>query len=441
MPEAWKSQEYHAKRFLSSKSQQQVLRRYANVEVFRDVDDLQRHACHVCLWILHLACDGVTARVGELSPLDVLTRMLQGCNTAPLKQRLRAYLEQVLCHAEQFLEEHSFCKKSGDCWEQLHRTISLTLLCAEESRGEHDINMSKEVMPVAVDIAESKSLDVDPRRQRMCKKMIKHQHQYRNSTDKLQDVAALLSTALKACREENALVMCEVLLKVVACLTKPMLRGQTREGSAMSEAAKQELRSCLQTTLRKTVLVCLGGLDLEDNDTRQRTDVQTSLQHIKFLVEGVDIDQAMSRKQWLAINEFLVRPRGTELSSESIQRKRGEHLNELASIFEGRYTPSKNVRALRWVQKREKPVELRCVKCQETITACWSLIYKGKDMVLIPHNGHGKCKALYLPPGGVKFKRDTPSHFPCEHGHSFRRNCETCSKRGGAGPPRKMLKV
>lgn len=280
-------QERHARTYQQGQFRARILRDYANPnrgETSKSRKQLLRYTCHVCAWVSHLPVDiaeGIVGRL-ELSPVRVLTGMLRRRGPGPLTARLQTALGSVRDRVEEVLASGIQGVACTD-WSELRRAMPRSLY--------------PDPQPALGEQREPPTIS-EPRRQQLLKKVSDERCRFELNCQQADDAEALLKDAIKAHESGDALQMCRLLFKGAAWLAKPRLKCDEEARREMTEIAKHELRTALQTKLRSAIILCLDGLDLQDVGTRWRGDVQVSIEVLRQLLDGVDLNTAMSRKQW-----------------------------------------------------------------------------------------------------------------------------------------------
>lgn len=288
-------QERHARKYQQSQIRALILQRYARSHPGQSRKKLLQHTCHACAWVTHLPADVAAGIVGvqDLSPVRVLTRMLRRRGSGPLTPRLRTALGQVRDRLDEVLAGGITGVACVD-WKELCRVMPRSFCPGAQSVPDEQCELP------AIDVVGS-----EHRQQKLLERFSNEHCRFRNSCRQAEDVEALLKEALEAHESGDALQMCHLLFKGVSWLAKPRLKSDETPGCEMTKAAKQELRMALQTKLRSAIMFCLRGLDLQDVGTRQRGDVQVSVNTLRKLLERVDLEKTMSRKQWRRIAQLI----------------------------------------------------------------------------------------------------------------------------------------
>lgn len=238
-----------------------------------------------------------------------------------------------------------------------------------------------------------------------------------------------------AFQSNHAGEMADALLRCVSLLSAPRYLAVQATSNPMTEQAKQDLRSSLQTKLRTLVVKLLGmhqmggGLDLSDRSTRKL--LQVPLSHLQFLLEKQDLQTCAGAAQWFKLAEAVkAKPRREQVLSMPKKQRRGI----LKTTASGVYEPDAKVKALSHVFQRPSQTKLlKCIRCDHTITSNWFFASPRLQLpvVLIPNNGHTICRKMfgtapYAVADGSAAKRDwLPNLDICEHSKR-RRFCAGC---------------
>lgn len=162
----------------------------------------------------------------------------------------------------------------------------------------------------------------------------------------------------------------------------------------------------LQPRIRKLLILALGHLDLEDDDTRDL--LHPAVIYIEGLLEKVDLSSGAPSKakaQWQELQSMLGKGVGesfpllpeVEPSARNEMRKRRVEFSKQASSLHGVFRPNAIVRNLPEVFcDQDQEVRVKCAHCDDHLILSawfWRHPRTQKIHVLVPHRGHFKCRS------------------------------------------------
>ncbi|CAK0867152.1 unnamed protein product [Prorocentrum cordatum] len=312
-------QKRHARKHLESSVRESVLQRYADSWMTLTRRKLLQHTCHVCAWVGLLPAELAVRSVGRgsLSPVRVLTGMLRRRGPGRLTPRLRAALIPVRDRLAEVFARGAPGSALRD-WSELRHVLPLRSALKIGIGAEHCAGAPfapseprTALPPPAVWVArdsghnaaekEINSKSAVVRQAKMWRRLAKKQEEFHKSSQQAIDVKALLKEATEACESGNALRICRALLEGVAWLAKPRRKLRKVTGQRMTEDAQARIEAALQAKIRAVILACLRSLDLDDEGTQQRSDVQVSVRRLKSRMDGLNLHFVAARKEWSAI--------------------------------------------------------------------------------------------------------------------------------------------
>ena len=214
----------------------------------------------------------------------------------------------------------------------------------------------------------------------------------------------------------------------------------------------------MQRRIRKLLIMALGSLDLADSDTYQA--VKAAVTYIQALLEknkAIFDDNAASSaaRQWRALRSLVFMAEPSDEEGRKTSRSK---------VVDGKFAPPEKVRRLSTVFC-EKACELECAECSYIITSKWYWKHpkNGRVHVLVPNNGHWKCRLKLGKKCAWNALDDTPTKLDdiyhldfcphllqrskcpqcggreiCEHG-SRRYRCLTCKNQPSGPEPWKNI--
>eukprot|EP00746_Dinoflagellata_sp_MGD_P028720 gnl/MRDRNA2_/MRDRNA2_167875_c0_seq1.p1 gnl/MRDRNA2_/MRDRNA2_167875_c0~~gnl/MRDRNA2_/MRDRNA2_167875_c0_seq1.p1 ORF type:complete len:430 (-),score=89.60 gnl/MRDRNA2_/MRDRNA2_167875_c0_seq1:220-1476(-) len=211
------------------------------------------------------------------------------------------------------------------------------------------------------------------RRSRVLRRLQTKIAKFEITTKKADHVKNLLNEASVAYETGDARAMCSLLLTGASYLKKPtfLKRPMSEELSPMSEEAIGRVQLILQSKVRKAIQFCLQGLDLEDQETRNRSDVDVALTHIQHLLEGNDLDLVVGKKDWIKIRNIVTRVTGDHCASlESGGSSPTQRVPNDENQIKGRFKREEKVRSFTktGVRKRVLLQSLRDLGGAATVT-------------------------------------------------------------------------
>lgn len=286
--------ELHARKFRQHRDPARLLAKYSDFDAYASRQSLLRHTCHVCSWVVSLPRSEDIAVDASISPVRVLTKLMRGRKEGPLTPRLRALLQRVRTRIADALGSTMLNDGDRGCWEELQHSLprQSKKRKREEFAGSWGMHTSR--MPALIDTEE------------ISKEIVKRQSHFHDLGDQQCAARQLLSQAREAQTESDAARLHQLLLTSVSCLAKPRMKPQASSGNVMDNVAKDRLKAAVQATVRRVVLICLNDLAKKPGALQSKV-VRTSLLHIHNLIDAIDLKQASSKKQWLAIHALLVK--------------------------------------------------------------------------------------------------------------------------------------